>query len=336
MADKQIDSTDAAELAHDAAAQNEVLLGDVLRSLVYATALGEPDGPALLGSNVARRHEFSGISETAASVAAAWQVPRDENARGGTWHVVGSLLGLDVGLARLSLRRLGVTGGIKPTISDNDRRAFSQAVSLMNPIETTDARRKAIVDALRAGRRRAAALTPDRVAGAARDAGIGEWRHRALDWVVVHEPEHLPGFFSAAELVWLGRPDGWSAADLDPFGTSGVPVDGCLGLRFPPKGPWEDFSGQGAPGLLAARVPDVTLLLMEWMAERQVPAAVTRDMLRVVTQDYIDAAQPADQDDWWSLVEQARRLDGDRLQDYVAALVASGPLVPYETAGDPD
>jgi hypothetical protein len=55
---------------------------------------------------------------------------------------------------------------------------------------------------------------------------------------------------------------------------------------------------------------------------------VTRDVLGAVTQDYVDTAQPADQDDWVSLVDHARSLDDDRLQDYVAALVAGGPLVP--------
>jgi hypothetical protein len=64
------------------------------------------------------------------------------------------------------------------------------------------------------------------------------------------------------------------------------------------------------------------------MTDKQVPAAVTRDVLRAVTQDYIDEVQTLDTDDWWALVDHARQLHDDRLQDYVAALVASGPLVP--------
>jgi hypothetical protein len=311
----------------------ELLLADIFRSLVYAAALGDPEGPALLGSSVASRHEPAGAASAHGQAVAGWQLPQEDTPPGGTWHVTGSLLGLDVGLSRLALRRLGPPVLMQPTLTEDDRRAFAQTVSLMNPMETTGERRSALLDALKEGRRRVAGLTPGDVEAVARDAGIGDWRRRALDWIVAREPENASNLFSAAELVWLGRTGDSSGPDLDAFGTATLGLGGSLHLRFPAPAPWENFAGQGTGGLRGARMADLTIALAERLAELGVPAPATRDVLRAVMQDFIDEVHPADTDDLWSLIEYARRLDSDRLQDYVAALAAGGPFVSLESGG---
>ena len=58
----------------------------------WATIVGE----ALPGGNVARRHAFG---------AAAWRLAGEKIVPGQRWHVEGALPGLDLGLARLQLRR---------------------------------------------------------------------------------------------------------------------------------------------------------------------------------------------------------------------------------------
>ena len=80
------------------------VLADTLTSILYAASLGDPEGPALAGGNVALRHDLgaAGVMGPRCRVAAA-----DRRALGqGLARVTGSLLGLDVALARLSLRRL--------------------------------------------------------------------------------------------------------------------------------------------------------------------------------------------------------------------------------------
>ena len=77
---------------------------NTLTSILYAAYLGDPQGPALAGGNVALRHDLgaTGVARAARRVASCR--PKGTRARAGASR--GSLLGLDVALARLSLRRL--------------------------------------------------------------------------------------------------------------------------------------------------------------------------------------------------------------------------------------
>ena len=84
----------------------ERTLADTLTSILYAASLGDPDGPALAAGNIALRHDLGagGVMGPRYS----WRLPTEGHTAKG-WRVSGSLLGLDVALARLSLRRLDST-----------------------------------------------------------------------------------------------------------------------------------------------------------------------------------------------------------------------------------
>ena len=78
----------------------------MLLSIAYAADVGDPDGTVLLADDVSRRHDFGfGVKDAEMRLRAAWAVPRPEVTPGVPWHVSGSLLGLDIGLAPLALRR---------------------------------------------------------------------------------------------------------------------------------------------------------------------------------------------------------------------------------------
>jgi hypothetical protein len=66
----------------------------------------------------------------------------------------------------------------------------------------------------------------------------------------------------------------------------------------------------------------------EALAARHLPAALMRGVAAFSMQDAMDNARMAFADDWLSLAFAARDLKDDRFDDYVAALTASGPLVP--------
>ena len=53
-------------------------------------------------------------------------------------------------------------------------------------------------------------------------------------------------------------------------------------------------------------------------------------------QDFIDEVRPTDSDDWLTLVRMARSVTRERIEDYVAAVAADGPLVPDAAPHDPD
>ena len=82
-------------------------MASALLALIYTPALGDPEGPALLGADIAQRHNF-GLTGAAGlrHESLAWDAPREQVGDGGPWRVDGSILGLDLALARIALRRI--------------------------------------------------------------------------------------------------------------------------------------------------------------------------------------------------------------------------------------
>ena len=122
-------------------------------SLVYAINLGDPDGDALLPADVSRRHDFGlGQRDNEQRLRAPWMMPRQDVSPGVPWHVDGSLLGLDVALATVALRRLSADRALEaPTLTSNERETFAVGFGLMNPFALTDAARDAIAEAIERG-----------------------------------------------------------------------------------------------------------------------------------------------------------------------------------------
>jgi hypothetical protein len=65
---------------------------------------------------------------------------------------------------------------------------------------------------------------------------------------------------------------------------------------------------------------------MEHLAAIGVPAALAPDVVAFATQEFIDSAPALYHDDWVGVVAHAHELTQDMVEDYVAAVVASGPV----------
>jgi hypothetical protein len=310
------------------------VLGDVLRSIVYACALGDAEGQAFLAGDVSRLHEF-GLDEPDASRrrVRTWELPVDVGAGGQPWHLSGSLLAVDLSMSRFALRRaLGEMPTRQPTLSGPDRRTLVATMALMNAADLSDGTRTVLVGAMRRGREvlEAALQRPEIVEETVRAAGIIGWRAQLLPWARAFEPDAVLPMVARSELVWLGArqplPD-----DVDRWGAPSQPIDGAWRLRFPGPAPTDDVAGRQASAYLPGRFVDLTLRLAETMAELGMPSPLTREVLRAALQRFIDEVRPAYPDDWLALIRHADDLPRTQVEDYVYGMtVPDGPLVPAE------
>jgi hypothetical protein len=309
-------------------------LASVLMSLAYAPHLGDPDGAALLAGDPAPRHSFGGEESIAEHrILGPWRLPQQSVGEAGGWRVTGSVLGLDVGLATLGLRRL-VTDSLPPPplVNNIDRFSLASSVVFSNPFDVTDAERDALADAIGRGRARVAGLCahPSALPYLLRVSGVGEWRQQVLPWALQREPERVPEYFSLADFVRIGSAETTPMLPLDSWGTSALAREGCLCLRYPESGAWETTAGRAGTALVAEQMPDLILRVAESLARLGLPARILHAVLEVATQDVLDAYRPAYMDDWAALVATVRRLTDVRLVDDIAALTSGGPLVPED------
>jgi hypothetical protein len=251
------------------------------------------------------------------------------------WHVAGSALGLDVALASLALRRIdeGHVGGA-PRLTSNERQTFATTVALMNPFSFDDGDREVIVEGVRRGRQRVAALMSDPAPfeSIAADAALDPRRRRAVQWAIAHDPDRVESLFSLTELLYLG---GVPQSPLDAWGMADLPISGCLCTKLAVPGVWTRLTGRPQLGLLATAVADLNLRVAIVLRELKLPAAIERHVLSAAMQDFIDDVRPADTDDWLTLVRTAQKVTRERIEDYVAAVAAEGPLVPDSGASEP-
>lgn len=304
------DSRPSAGALRDLVRLRNVVFADVVRALAYLPSLGDPEGPARLGGDVARRHRFDAL-ESSSAADPAWNLPREVVTADRGWHVRGSLLGLDVALARLALRRLDVDRiPLDPRLDDAARRGFAVAAALARPADVTDDARDRLATALASGRSRvdAAARTTGGLATVASAAGLDARRAHALQWAVEVLSVDPVTRLSLGELGRLG------ADEPLPFELSTVPDTSCL-------------AGVATCG---ATVSDLAIHLLDGLAARHLPAALLPGLLASATQDLLDDTQsihPEDEPAIWQCVREIRR---ERIDDYVAALAGAGPLVPVE------
>ena len=315
-------------LAPQKAAGNDRILADTLTSILYAAYLGDPQGPAVTGGNVALRHELGTV--VAIGPRTAWRIPTEGHTSKG-WKVTGSLLGLDLALARLSLRRLDSTVmPPEPQMVSAERQTVSVTVALMNPLSLGDAGRNEIAAALARGRARLEALEASEtdLDQVAHDAGLSPWRREALRWTINHDNARRLEQLSVLELMWLGRPRTTEALALDAWGATTLPLDGCACLVMPAAAPWEWMVGRPAQGLLATRGADVAIVVADTLAALDLPAQIAPGVVAYATQEVIDQAQPAHFDDWGGFSRAAIAISRDSLIDYIAAQTAGGALLP--------
>ena len=303
-------------------------IADALMAIVYAPARGDPTGPALLGADIITRHDF-GLNAPATSRAGlAWALPRDHVGDGMPWRVQGSLLGLDLGLARLALRRLSDNEmPVEPTINLNDQLTIARTTLAMNPRALTDASRDRIVESLARGSARVLAAGRDLKAllALANEAHLSASVRESLPWTLSRSPESIPALFALRDLLWLGQP-ALSQDELDHWGVYVEGLNGRLVTAMPPSAAWEDFGGRPDGGVMGTQSPDLVLRLAQETARLKLPAQLVPSLLTFAAQDYWHDVAARFPDDWPAMARQALALSPARVEDYVAALAGAGPL----------
>jgi hypothetical protein len=325
---EQIESPglDAALAANDAEK-----ISDALLALIYTVALGDPEGPALLGGDIAQRHNFGLVGPAGMRRDyVAWALPKEQVGDGTPWHVEGSILGLDIALARLALRRIADNEmPMAPTINLNDQLTFARTVMTINPRSLRDADRDRIVAAIARGRERvkSAGANLQAVLALANEARFSAAVVQTLPWTLTRMPDAAPALFGLRDLMWLGKPE-LSQETLDQWGVYVESLDSRLKTAMPPSAPWENFGGRADGGLVATQAPDLILRLAEETARLQLPAQLVPGLLMYAAQDYWHDVESRFPDDWPAMVRQALALSPSRVEDYVAALAGGGPLRP--------
>jgi hypothetical protein len=319
----------AARLASSLRVLADDLLAHGLMELAYAAALGRREGVFISAGEAAGRHDFG--LKSAVRRSAAWLRPRAGSDGRERWGVRGSVLGLDVSLSDFSLVRLSSRPPARrPTLGDADRRAFIDAVSLVQPAFLTEADRRTILQAIRNGRARlASASTADDVREIAGASGLSGSRRTLLAWVVAHDRDRLGAFLSPRELLWLGLGDD-RVDTLDAWGVPGSSRLGCLCAQVVGRRPWESFAGRESRGIGASAFPDLNLRLAELLTELHMPAALLAPVLSGATSDFIESVITRDLDDRRGLVEFVQGLRLERVEQYLALLTTDGPLVAVE------
>ncbi|HWI20533.1 MAG TPA: hypothetical protein VNT81_22410 [Vicinamibacterales bacterium] len=306
-------------------------IANALLTLIYTPALGDPEGPALLGGDIAQRHNFGLVG--AAGMRrdfVAWSIPREQVGDGTPWHVEGSILGLDIALARLALRRLADDEmPVAPTINLNDQLTFARTVLTLNPRALRDADRDRIVAAIARGRARVADAGSNlpAVLALAQEARLPAMVLQTLPWTLTRMPDSAPALFSLRDLLWLGRPD-LPQATLDHWGIFVESLDNRLRTAMPPPAPWDNYGGRADAGLIATQAPDLVLRMAEETAQLKLPAQLVPALLMYAVQDYWHDVESRFPDDWPAMTRQALALSSSRVEDYVAALAGGGPLRP--------
>ena len=304
----------------------DYLLGETFVGLAYAASFGDTGRKTASSVDIWHRHSFGFTKAGSAARQAPWHRPTRAAAGGGGDAVIGSLTGIDLALSDTRLRRLSTDGLPEtPRMNDNDRETMTQTVALLNPRMLTDAQGAEIAAAIRRG--------SDRVQKAAGDAGaldaiavearLTPIRRGLTDWTARHERTAVTELFSLGDLFRLG---GGQATAIHSWGTAHEAFTGCYCIRFPDDAAWELTAGRPDTGQAAARIPELNLRVAALLAELRVPATLFPHVMAFATQDYVDTVPLVHPDDWMAFVGRAAALSRERVEDYVAAVIASGPV----------
>ena len=313
------------------AAEDNEKIANALLTLIYTPALGDPEGQALLGGDIATRHNFGLVGPAGMRRDfVAWALPREQVGDGTPWHLEGSILNLDVALARLSLRRLTDNEmPVAPTINLNDQLAFARTVLTMNPRLLRDDDRDHIVAAMARGRERVAAAGANlqEISALALEAQLPSAVRQTLQWTLTRMPDAAPALFGLRDWLWLGKPD-LPRDTLDAWGVYSEILNSRIGTSMATPAPWDSFGGRADGGIIATQAPDLVLRLAQETARLQLPAQLVPGLLMFAAQDYWHDVDSRFPDDWPAMRRQALALSTSRVEDYVAALAGGGPLRP--------
>lgn len=314
----------ARDVAGDLEPLVDLVFGQVMTAWAYAPHLGEGASQTLgTGGDLHVRHEFGVRLPGRARLMQRWEIAWPLDAAGG--NVGGALLGLDVSLARRALRRIQSDRlPREPALAGIDVVAMQVSVALLDPRRLTDAVRDGIAAALAAGR--AAVVAAGRDAAAletlSHAAGSSTWRTQAIGWTAAEEPERLQAWFATAELAWIGGLDPESADD---WGTAFRPP-GCLCLRMPRVRPPDILMGRTLAAILPHLSPGLMLRIADVLARHRLPAPLAASVQRYAMREVIDRVAPAHAADLLAFSLAIDKIDRARIEDYIGAVAASGPL----------
>jgi hypothetical protein len=323
---RERDVSKASEIMRPVIATLDYLLGETLVALAYAPALDESAGLPV-AADVSHRHLFGFATVLGdAGRLVGWRRPTRAGQLAVGDALTGSLLGLDLGLAHKRLRRLASEGLPEaPKLNGNDRETMTATVALLNPRLLKDAEQTRIGTAVARGRMRVAdsAAVPPALDALAVEGGLTPVRRQLLAWTARHEPARLLDLFSISELFRLG---GGQHVDLHAWGTSHESLIGCFCLRFPDDGAWALAVDRPNTGQMGARLGDLNLQVAALLADLGVPAALFPSVMALATQDYIDSVPAVHTDDWAAMAGRVAAISRERMEDYVSAVIADGPV----------
>jgi hypothetical protein len=293
------------------------LFADVLPALLYTGRLGAAAGSPEIYADLWRRHDLAVPASAPNRWQQTWQVAEEKQSAAGGTGLSGSIIGFDVALGRLLLRRVG--GGPPPTGVDVPRSIVDPmtrsigleadaAVEATAPQELT-----AVVDAIRRGRSQWASFVaqPQKTEAGWPDS----LRINVVKWMKANEPARIDDEISLTELVTLGATPGVSFTPL------GIPGD-CWCLTFPlpsafvTVGPWT-IPSAGA---------DLPLRLAEALAELHMPISLLPSVAAAGFADVLDSASPVHAADWRAVSDAVRLLSRDRVEQLVFSLVTTREL----------
>jgi hypothetical protein len=304
----------------------DVLTGRLLAAWAYAPHLGDTGGQPLVDSSL--RHEFGLRLPGVPNRARRWETAWAGETEG---RVSGALLGLDVALARRGLRRLSSDVlPSAPKLSSTEMRAMQLTAALSEARQLTDAARDRLAGTVAAGASAVAAAGADAEAlqQAAAMARLSPWRIHGLGWTAREEPEQVRRWFSAAELAWIG---GLGPSEVEAWGTALLPV-GCFCLQLGEVRAPEVLLSRYSAAVLSYLSGGLMFQIAPVLAQHRLPAALAPAVQRYAMRDVIDRARPAHAADLWAVLEAIGQIDRQRVEDYIGAVAASGPLVEFEAA----
>jgi hypothetical protein len=112
------------------------------------------------------------------------------------------------------------------------------------------------------------------------------------------------------------------------LGLIGTAVDGCACFVQQPRLSQEELSRHIGSGLLGASSTDLPIRLLEHLAKLKVSAGLMPSTLAGAVLDLRSHVQQFAPDDWDALASWSRRLQVDRVEQYLLGLIADRLLVP--------
>ena len=294
----------------------------------YAASMGWAENLPLKAEAVMRRHRFATQHAGEHYEDLAWSSPRIVTGADDPWHVSGGVLGLDVALARLTVRRMSMkppTG--PPKLSDAARQLLMTTAVLLDRRNFTDESQRQLVSLIAGARARLDRATDSpAVESLAAEAGASPLRTSLAGWLARTDRTALGRFFSLAELMRIGLEGRPVPDDLNRWGNRETPLTGRDQCGPLPTLFWERYAGRWQDGLLVYAVPDLQLALALRLAELNLPAVLVPDLMTSATHDFTISVPARYPDDWHAMIDWAAGINLYTVERYLSLLTVDGPL----------